>query len=47
VSETFVFRYRIEDRAAVDERLEAEIAWVAWPPWGDRQGEDFYDIYSW
>jgi hypothetical protein len=34
------------DRAAVDERLRAEIAWVSWPPWGDRQSELFYDIYS-
>ena len=27
-------------------RLRAEIAWVSWPPWGDRQSELFYDIYS-
>ncbi len=34
------------DSPAVDERLRAEIAWVAWPPWGDRQSELFDDIYS-
>ena len=29
-----------------DERPKAEIPYVAWPPWGDRQSELFYDIYS-
>jgi hypothetical protein len=28
VDGTFVLRYRVQDRAAVDERLRAEIAWV-------------------
>jgi hypothetical protein len=46
VDGTFVLRYRVQDRAAVDERLRAEIAYVEWPPWGDRQSELFYDIYS-
>jgi hypothetical protein len=41
-----VLRYRVQDRAAVDERLRAEIAYVEWPPWGDRQNEKYYDIYS-
>ena len=43
---TYILRYHVADRAAVDERLRAEIAWVSWPPWGDRQSELFYDIYS-
>ena len=32
-----MLRYHVADRVAVDERLRAEIAWVSWPPWGDRQ----------
>jgi hypothetical protein len=43
---TYILRYHVAGRAAVDERLRAEIAWVSWPPWGDRQSELFYDIYS-
>ena len=43
---TYILRYHVADRAAVDERLRAEIAWVSWPPSGDRQSELFYDIYS-
>jgi hypothetical protein len=27
-------------------RLRAEIPYVAWPPWGDRQNEKYYDVYS-
>jgi hypothetical protein len=46
VDGTYILRYHVGDRAAVDERLRAEIAWVSWPPWGDRQFELFYDIYS-
>jgi hypothetical protein len=46
VDGTYILRYHVADRAAVDERLRAEIAWVSWPPWGDRQSELFYDIYS-
>jgi hypothetical protein len=41
-----VLRYRVQDRAAVDERLRAEVAYVEWPPWGDRQYDKSYDIYS-
>jgi hypothetical protein len=41
-----MLRYHVGDRAAVDERLRAEIPWVSWPPWGDRQSELFHDIYS-
>jgi hypothetical protein len=36
VDGTYILRYHVADRAAVDRRLRAEIAWVAWPPWGDR-----------
>ena len=43
---TYILRYHVGDRAAVDERLRAEVPWVSWPPWGDRQSELFYDIYS-
>jgi hypothetical protein len=46
VDGTYILRYHVKDRAVVDERLRAEIAWVSWPPWGDRQSELFYDIYS-
>jgi len=46
VDGTYILRYRVEDRAAVDERLRTEIAWVSWPPWGYVQSELFYDIYS-
>jgi hypothetical protein len=46
VDGTYILRYHVGDRAAVDERLRAEVPWVSWPPWGDRQSELFYDIYS-
>jgi hypothetical protein len=46
VDGTYILRYHVGDRAKVDERLRAEIAWVSWPPWADRQSELFYDIYS-
>jgi hypothetical protein len=46
VDGTYILRYHVADRAAVDKRLRAEIAWVSWPPSGDRQSELFYDIYS-
>jgi hypothetical protein len=46
VDGTYILRYHVADRAAVDERLRAEIAWVSRPPWGDQQSELFYDIHS-